>query len=91
MHDSNLTCICLILWLGLDWIFFQNNKQNMSSVSLKLLTNSTSEAQNPRRDTNLITIIAGLSSDRLYSFRSESTTFFCSLELLFWADFSLAR
>ena len=48
----------------------------MSFVSLELLTNSTSEAQNLMRDTSFPTIIAGLSSDRLYLFCSESTTFF---------------
>ena len=32
----------------------------MSSVSLNLLKNSTFETQNPRRDTNIPTAIAGL-------------------------------
>ena len=39
----------------------------MSSISLNLLTNSTLEAQNPRRDTSIPTVSAGLAISRLFN------------------------
>ena len=61
MHASNLTCICYIINPPpLKVIGAGLTTKNMSSISLNLLTNSTLEAQNPRRDTSIPTVIAGL-------------------------------
>ena len=46
---------------GRGWIWYcQIDNQSMSSISLNLSTNSTSEAWKPRRDTGILTDIAGL-------------------------------
>ena len=39
-----------------------SDKKNMSSISLNLLTNSTKENQNPRRDTSIPSVSAVLAN-----------------------------
>ena len=66
MHDSNHTCIYQLInpaphiVVGAGFDIARLTIKNMSSVSLNLLTNSTQETQNPRRDTSIPSVSAGL-------------------------------
>ena len=79
MHDSNPTCICLIInpaynVVGAEHDITRLTKKNMSSFSLNFSTNSTEETQNPWRDTSNPSISSGLSKASQPKGQSQSST-----------------